>query len=33
MKILKCLKHWIRLGLTVEVGYTEDVDEDINIKG
>jgi hypothetical protein len=33
IEMLECLKHWIRSGLSIEAGYAEGVEEDINIEG
>jgi len=33
IEMLKCLKHWIRSGLTAEVGYLENVVEGVNFDG
>ena len=30
IEMLECLKHWIRLGLTIEVGYLENLVEGVN---
>jgi hypothetical protein len=33
IEMLECLKHWIRSGLTAEVGYLENVVEGVNFDG